>query len=171
MKKCSKCQETKSTALFYKNKSKKDGLCTECKECQIAFNRSNRDKKRKYNIKYYNENKTFYTAYSREYWQKHAKQITYTRRVSGKANKWSADRRSAKLQRTPLWLTDDDRWVIKEIYTLAALRSEMTGIAWHVDHIIPLKGKMVSGLHVPSNLQIILGIENIRKFNKYDETT
>ena len=74
----------------------------------------------------------------------------------------------AKLQRTPSWLSKDDLWMIKEIYELAALRTKMSGFLWHVDHIIPIRGKNVSGLHVPSNLQVIPWIENVKKCNKFD---
>jgi hypothetical protein len=39
---------------------------------------------------------------------------------------------------------------------------------WHVDHIIPLQGDLVSGLHVPSNLQVMRGVENVRKNKKFE---
>ena len=58
-------------------------------------------------------------------------------------------------------------WLIKEVYELAQLRTKLFGFSWHVDHIIPLKGKLVSGLHVIENLQVIPGIENIIKKNSY----
>jgi hypothetical protein len=85
-------------------------------------------------------------------------------RVIASVNK----RRADKLQRTPKWLTKDDLWLIKEAYELAALRTKHFGFKWHVDHIIPLKGKTVSGLHVPNNLQVIEGILNIMKNNKFE---
>ena len=69
-------------------------------------------------------------------------------------------RKAAEKERTPIWLSKYDKWVIREIYHLAAARSKATGIAWEVDHIIPLRGKTVSGLHVPSNLQVITKKEN-----------
>jgi hypothetical protein len=78
-----------------------------------------------------------------------------------------AKRRAAQLQRTPKWLTEDDLWMIEQAYELAQLRTEMFGFPWHVDHVIPLQGRNVSGLHVPINLQVIPGAENIKKSNKY----
>lgn len=78
-----------------------------------------------------------------------------------------AKRRVDELARTPVWLTADDWWLINEIYHLADLRTKATGVDWHVDHIVPLRGKVVSGLHVPANLQVILAIDNVRKGNRY----
>jgi len=68
--------------------------------------------------------------------------------------------------RYPKWLTADDRWMIEQTYELAALRTKMFGFSWHVDHIVPLQGKTVSGLHVPTNLQVIPAIDNIQKGNR-----
>jgi hypothetical protein len=76
-------------------------------------------------------------------------------------------RRLSKINRTPSWLSEDDHWLIKEIYDLASLRSKLTKIKWHVDHILPLQGKYVSGLHVPNNLQVIPSTLNICKANKF----
>ena len=87
-------------------------------------------------------------------------------------NVWEAlDKSALLLNRTPAWLTEDDLWAIKETYALAALRTKMLGFAWHVDHIIPLRGRNVSGLHVPENLQVIPAIYNLRKTNKYEGVT
>jgi muconolactone delta-isomerase len=78
-----------------------------------------------------------------------------------------AKRKAAQLQRTPKWLTNTDLWIIEEAYHLAQLRTNLFNFPWHVDHIIPLQGKNVSGLHVPSNLRVISGSENVKKSNKY----
>ena len=80
-------------------------------------------------------------------------------------NLLTANYRSAKDNRTPTWLTEVDFERIANVYKLATLQSKITGTTWHVDHIIPLRGEYVSGLHVPSNLQAIPGVDNVRKNN------
>ena len=76
-------------------------------------------------------------------------------------------RRVSKMHRTPAWLTSDDHWLIEQAYEIAAVRTKMFGFSWHVDHVIPLQGRLVSGLHVPTNLQVIPAVENIRKANRF----
>ena len=78
-----------------------------------------------------------------------------------------AKRRAAKLKRTPKWLTEHDYKVIKGFYSVAQMLSKVNNEAWHVDHDIPLQAKLVSGLHVPSNLVLMRGIENETKRNIY----
>ena len=86
----------------------------------------------------------------------------------GRVNSDTVARRLAKIRRTPAWLTEDDKWLLKEAYNLAVLRTKMFGFPWHVDHIIPLQGEMVSGLHVPNNIQVIPWIDNVRKANSFE---
>lgn len=81
-------------------------------------------------------------------------------------NSITARRRAAKLQATPKWLTKEQLKEIRFFYTKAKLMEKETGIKYHVDHIIPLQGEKVRGLHVPWNLQILTAEENIRKKNK-----
>jgi hypothetical protein len=72
-----------------------------------------------------------------------------------------------RAKRVPQWLTSEDRWLMREAYNLAKLRTRMFGFTWEVDHIIPLRAKLASGLHVPTNLQVIPKIENRNKRNDY----
>jgi hypothetical protein len=97
-----------------------------------------------------------------------AKRKEWRDSVLGKSaiRKNSAKRLAQELLALPKWLTEDDMFLIREIYELAALRSRITGIVWEVDHIIPLRGKTVCGLHVPQNLQVITRTENRKKNNK-----
>ena len=74
--------------------------------------------------------------------------------------------RCSKLQRTPPWLTADHLKQITEYYKQAKQLQKATGIVHHVDHIVPLQGDNVSGLHVPWNLQILTASENCSKSNK-----
>jgi hypothetical protein len=92
----------------------------------------------------------------------------YRESNKGKVNALSKMRKVNKINRTPKWTSDLDIWLMKEIYELATLRTKLTGIDWHVDHIIPLQGSFVSGLHTPFNMQVIPAIENIKKGNKYE---
>jgi len=83
----------------------------------------------------------------------------------GKVRADTAKRRSEKLQRTPQWLDKTQHAEIEFTYEYcSALRS--IGLNYHVDHIVPLQGKIVSGMHVPWNLQVIPADENIRKANR-----
>lgn len=109
----------------------------------------------------------------RKYAQLNAEKINrysaiYRKNNVARIRYWAMKRHTAKLQRTPKWLTPDDYWMIEQAYELAVLRKKMFGFDWHVDHIIPLQGKLVSGLHVPTNLQVIPGRENSSKSNRYE---
>lgn len=79
----------------------------------------------------------------------------------------AAKRRAAKLKRTPPWADDD---ATKAIYVEARRLTVTTGVAHHVDHVIPMQGQMVSGLHVHTNLQILTGADNSRKKNRFEVT-
>lgn len=79
----------------------------------------------------------------------------YTKKNPQKICAMASKRRASIQNRTPSWLTTDDFWLIEEVYFLAQMRTKLFGFKWHVDHILPLHGKKVSGLHVPNNLQVI----------------
>jgi len=96
-------------------------------------------------------------------------------RLAGNRKKWKAsnrgavsaieaNRRAAKLQCRPPWFEAD---AVKAIYKIAALKRR-NGKDIHVDHIIPLQGELVSGLHCRANLQILDSSENMSKGNTYE---
>lgn len=60
-----------------------------------------------------------------------------------------------------------NKFIMRDIYDLARLRTKATGIAFHVDHIVPIKHKLVCGLHCEANLQVIEGLSNCRKSNRH----
>jgi hypothetical protein len=74
-----------------------------------------------------------------------------------------ARRRAAQESATPSWLTAVDKAMIQEMYDVSEARYIQTGIKHHVDHIVPINGKNVAGMHVPWNLQVITAHENLSK--------
>lgn len=162
--------------------------CVQCsKDAALAWNKANADKARQ-NCKKYRENHPDRVSEQyrnwrvnnpdkvkakNENWQKAnwdkflAISSEWKKRNRGHVNAKSAERRNAKDQRTPSWLTDQDFADMAKIYALADELSNAYGYAWHVDHIIPLRGKSVSGLHTPVNLQILPGSANMSKGNSF----
>jgi len=76
-----------------------------------------------------------------------------------------AEYRAKRLKRHVSWA---DKKKIKAFYIRAAYLTEKTGIQHEVDHIIPLQGKLISGLHVENNMQILTKSENSAKRNSFE---
>ena len=89
------------------------------------------------------------------------------RKNKPRRNAITAKRHASKLKRTPSWLTKNNLELIKQFYREAKELETLTGIKHHVDHIVPLQGENVSGLHVPWNLQILTAAENCSKNNSF----
>ena len=99
--------------------------------------------------------------------KKKAINAAYSKNNRAIKNSLEAKREAAKIQRTPTWLTKNQLVEISEFYKMAKQLESIFSWKQHVDHIVPLQGKTVSGLHVPWNLQILSASENIKKNNKY----
>lgn len=158
MKKCSKCKIDKSLTEFYKCKRSNDGYRYWCKVCFKSTNKSSRELNKK-KLKIYRTNNKENITKNMSRWASENRDIRNTHH---------AKRRAAKLQRTVTWA---DKGKIKELYTKAKQLTIETGITHHVDHIIPLQGKTVSGLHVETNLQVITAYENLSKHNNFENNT
>ena len=126
-----------------------------CVECEMLKNNDN--SRKEYMRQYAEQNRTKLREIASR-WQKENK---------GKVNANTAKRHTAKMNRQPKWLTKEDKETIKSLYQLAAIYKKECGIDCHVDHIVPLQGHQVNGLHVPWNLQVLPAVENIRKSNKF----
>jgi len=103
--------------------------------------------------RYRESNREKLTAYHVGY------QAAHRGAINARANK----RNATKIKATPSWA---DLKAIKEIYELAVFLSETLGEPYHVDHIVPLRSKLVCGLHWEQNLQVLPWLENIQKSNK-----
>jgi hypothetical protein len=139
---------------------------------KVAWYRANPEKKKQADARTYVKNRDKKLAQYKRYRQANYEKIKERNKQWLKENihiklQHNAKRRAAKLNRTPTWLTPDDIWLMNEFYHLAKLRSTQTKTHWHVDHIIPLLGETVSGLHIPQNLQVIPATLNLKKSNKF----
>ena len=164
MKHCYKCQSFKSVDLFGKNKSRKDGLADECKDCKRQQDREYAAKNRE--VAKQRASEWYYSNY--EYARKRQNKYcaNWKRVNSDKHCALQNKRRADKLKATPSWLSKEQLKDIEILYTLAKETTLKTKELHHVDHIIPLRGKTVCGLHVPWNLQVIPAKENLRKSNR-----
>lgn len=171
-KQCKHCKLIKSLINFNKC-SKSINYRPECKECKAAYEKQNRIKNsvnilknkqiwrknnsekvqqsyirsKPYKKRYYQENREVLDTKNKLWYREHPVTVAHK----------SAKYRASKLNATPKWLTQEQLKEIEEFYYLAQ------ELAWlndptdplEVDHIIPLQGKEVCGLHVPWNLQIL----------------
>lgn len=169
MKTCKDCKLLKTLVEFNKHSGCLLGVRPECKPCEAIrrhekylrtrdyvlaktkeWAQNNKDKRRAICKKYYDANLEKERQRSLNY----AKRNPWIRRAN------CAKRRAQILRATPKWLTVEELKQIAEFYKRCPK-------GYEVDHIIPLKGKNVSGLHLLANLQYLPMKENRSKSNKF----
>ena len=141
-----------------------------------GYNKKYREKHREevlfYNRELYKANKEYYKAKNKAYLEANREKVYAKKREWQKNNPENhkryrennrgiftaiqAKRRARILQATPSWVNLE---AIKEIYVCCPK-------GYHVDHIVPLKGKNVCGFHVENNLQYLKAKENMQKGNR-----
>jgi len=157
----------------------------EHKDAFKAYREKHKEKNKEYHKQYQKDRKNdeeyrkkqnkkvlawYHTNFEKNKEKNNARNRAWRANNKGIINFHTNKRYTAKKQRLPIWTTEENLKQIKAMYALAAMLNKNTNTAWHVDHIIPLQGKTVSGLHVFENLQIIPAIENIRKRNNFEES-
>jgi hypothetical protein len=157
---------------------KTKGSCTEC--LKLEWQRNNTTRAAYFSR--YNE-KEEVKAKKRDWYQNNKDQViaaasarpTHVKREYQKAWKernlvWvradTKSRRRKHREATPKWLTKEQKSEMREIYKIAITMTKTTGEQYVVDHIVPLRGDTVCGLHVPWNLRVITQEENLVKSNK-----
>jgi len=175
MKTCTKCKQNKELSDFGKAKFGKDGVRSICRSCKALQD-----------AEYQSKHQQEIATYGKQYREEKAEQISAQRATHtiknkeklaeyqtrwrlanpGKSNARTARRRASRRKAMPKWLTKEHHLEMIAKYDEAVKLTKETGIPHEVDHIIPLQGKTVRGLHVPWNLQIITRHENRKKSRK-----
>ena len=166
MKVCNTCNQTKDFEAFPKASTCKDGHRNYCKEChqkrKEVWRKNNLDHVRQVQQEWVQNNLEKSRAIGRAWAQRNPEyHLEYTRKARKKNPKkyraWVSARRKRVQKATPAWA---DLKAIRIFY-------ENCPVGFHVDHVIPLNGKMVSGLHIVDNLQYLPASDNMRKGAKY----
>lgn len=170
---CSKCNIEKPILEFNKHSGQKSGLRPDCKDCYKVIRKQHYElnksqilqKNKEWLLNNPNKKKQYISTYikgtRKTYLKNKREELLPVNRA------YSAKHRSTKKSATPSWANLE---LIQNIYKECERISKETGIKHHVDHIIPLKGKLVSGLHIESNLRIITASENLTKSSKFIES-
>lgn len=187
MKKCSKCGLEKPETEFRSYAKSSDGLFSWCKECCRANDRArykaDPSKKKESAREWAEKNperraEVAKQATKRYYGRNKSKAYQATVRwKQANPEKVAAQDRRRKLTRKRTvkqaitgWDADLDTLVELEADDLRSRRTQMTGFAWQVDHVVPLKALKVSGLHNAYNLAVVPGSYNARKKNTFYES-
>lgn len=132
----------------------------------------NRDRKLHLGRLWYLNNKEYKDAQNRHWRKDNPEKVRQLARIyrmvnADKSRWFTAAYRARKLQATPLWLSEESIQEVLDFYTAARMFQTYTGIDYQVDHIVPLQGETVCGLHVPWNLQLLPSFDNQSKGNRY----
>lgn len=171
---CNKCFVEKSVDDFHKDASRHMGVANRCRPCVSAhlkdYYAKNRDAvKAKVKSRTEAMDQLILSRYQSEYSklnrdQKNENNRRYQKRYPERNREKSMQRYADKNKRTPVWV---DKSEVAKVYELAQFITEESGQMYHVDHVIPLKGSAVSGLHVHTNMQVIPADMNLRKSNSF----
>ncbi len=153
---------------------KTKGSCLECVKEDWAVDNERRKEKPKTEAakaagrRYYEKNRqaVIARASARPAEEKRRNRADYKDRNVDVVRADTSVRKRRHRDATPKWLTSAERLQMRDLYVQARKMTELTRERYVVDHIIPLRGEEVCGLHVPWNLRVITQEENLKKSNK-----
>jgi len=154
------------------DKTKKDGYCNYCKSCNKEYRLSRRDHYVNLCLKWRQDNQDKVKETNAQYRKDNpdrvkAMQKAWRKQNPSKCRALNRKYEQRKAKACPTWLTPEQLSEIQQYYWLAKDLQSVTGEVYHVDHIVPLKGKNVCGLHVPWNLQVLPADINMSKGNSF----
>jgi hypothetical protein len=160
MKKCYNCKDTKPLVDFGKDPSRGDGVRPLCKACvkikNAKYRKENPEKVSEIEKSWYQRNKEYKVLYSHNWNISHRDRYRINKNISNK-------KRRVRVGALPIWTSDS---LIRSFYEQADELTKVTGVKHSVDHIVPLNGKTVCGLHCHTNLQVLPLLDNIKKGNR-----
>ena len=150
------------------------GSCVECVKEDWAVDNERRKGKPKTEAaiaagrRYYEKNReaVIARASARPAEEKRRNRAEYKDRNVDVVRADTSVRKRRHREATPKWLTKDERLQMRDLYVQARKMTELTRERYVVDHIVPLRGEEVCGLHVPWNLRVITQDDNLKKSNK-----
>ena len=145
----------------------------ECVKCASIRNKKwmvdNAKRRKEYTDKYKTKSADKISAYwETESGKKVRENIVSRRKAKGGYAYQRMVDNMRKLNRVVSWEQELTEFIGKEAHSLAKLRERIIGGKWSVDHIVPVRGKVVSGLHTWNNLQVIPMQQNRSKFNRME---
>jgi len=157
---------------------KTKGSCLECVREDWALDNERRKGKPKTEAakaagkRYYEKNRqaVIARAAARPAEEKRRNRAEYKDRNVDVVRADTSVRKRRHREATPKWLTPAERLQMRDLYLQARKLTELTRERYVVDHIVPLRGEEVCGLHVPWNLRVITQEENLKKSNKHVDT-
>lgn len=175
MKICTHCSVEKPEEEFDfrpDRPGKRKAHCKDCRRAKVrAYDEKNKESKRAYNKMCREQNLDLHRDRARQhYWDNRGYKLSYLRSWRAENPHILVKHRKIRKEKlsvaTPDWLTEDHIEEMRQIYLHAKDCRVVTGEIYEVDHIIPLQGKNVCGLHVPWNLQVLPQSVNRSKSNK-----
>jgi hypothetical protein len=153
---------------------KTKGCCVECVKEDWQIDNEKRKGKPKSEAakaagkRYYEKNKeqVIARAYARPIEEKRRHRSEHKKNNPDLYKELCSLRKRRHRQATPLWVGAKEKLAIRALYSEAMRLTKLTGEQYVVDHIIPLHGETVCGLHTIKNLRVMTQEENLKKSNK-----
>ena len=175
---CACCKQKMPTENFSLDKQKPSGFSSYCKQCKRAKNHSYYMKasqvtrrNQSHNGISVSDKNSYAKIWRSQNPEKRSEYLkVYAQRNRDKMRSKGMKRYVAQKRQTPSWVNSSLDTEIEGLYMFCRIFNSYKAYKsdrFQVDHIVPICGKQVSGLHVPWNLQVLTGRDNVHKGNTF----